>query len=121
MKRLILFLICFTFLFLQQDWGGSYPDGCTSIMVGRKATVDGSAITSHTCDSHRSRGWLDIVSPMKHKRTDMVTLVKRIECETTAMPLYIYVPTGKIPQVKYTHGFINTAYPCMNEHQLAVG
>ena len=25
---------------------------CTSIMVGRKASADGSVMTSHTCDSH---------------------------------------------------------------------
>lgn len=27
------------------------PDACTSIMVGKNATTDGSVITSHTCDS----------------------------------------------------------------------
>ncbi len=27
------------------------PESCTSIMVGKKATTDGSVITSHTCDS----------------------------------------------------------------------
>ena len=27
---------------------------CTSIMVGKKASTDGSVMTSHTCDSHRT-------------------------------------------------------------------
>ena len=30
---------------------------CTSIMVGKKATTDGSVITSHTCDG-RYRTWM---------------------------------------------------------------
>ena len=32
-----------------------------------------------------------------------------------------YDVVGEIPQVEYTHGFINTAYPCMNDRQLAIG
>ena len=36
------------------------PESCTSIMVGKKATTDGSVITSHTCDSWY-RTWVDIV------------------------------------------------------------
>ena len=35
--------------------------GCTSIMVGRQATTDGSVITSHTCDGFY-RTWM-AVSP----------------------------------------------------------
>jgi dipeptidase len=48
-------------------------------------------------------------------------LVKRTTNDSLAMPTYKYVPTGKIPQVENTYGYINTAYPCMNDHQLAVG
>ena len=36
------------------------PESCTSIMVGKKATTDGSVITSHTCDSWY-RTWVDMV------------------------------------------------------------
>jgi hypothetical protein len=32
---------------------------CTSIMIGRLATTDGSVITSHTCDG-TYRTWLEI-------------------------------------------------------------
>lgn len=28
---------------------------------------------------------------------------------------------GTIPQAKHTYRFLNTAYPCLNEHQLAIG
>ena len=30
--------------------------GCTSIMVGRKASADGSVMTSHTCRSDQNFG-----------------------------------------------------------------
>lgn len=28
---------------------------------------------------------------------------------------------GEIPQVQHTYAYINTAYPCINEHQLGIG
>ena len=28
---------------------------------------------------------------------------------------------GKIPQAKHTYRYLNTAYPCLNEHQLGIG
>jgi dipeptidase len=97
------------------------PDECTIVTVGRSASADGSVMTSHTCDSHRTRSWFDAVPAMKHKRGSMETMVKRTDCDTVAMPAYMYVPVGEIPQVEYTHGFINTAYACMNDAQLAIG
>jgi len=105
----------------KSDWEGGYPDGCTSIMVGKKASRDGSVMTSHTCDSHRTRSSVDIMPPLKFKKDEMVTMLKRAECDSLAMPTYQYLPVGEIPQVTSTFGFINTAYPCMNEKQLAIG
>ena len=40
-------------------------DSCTSIMVGRLASADGSTITSHTCDGYY-RTWLNIVPHQKN-------------------------------------------------------
>lgn len=39
---------------------GQQRMSCTSIMVGRKASADGSVMTSHTCDSWY-RTWMQIV------------------------------------------------------------
>jgi len=103
------------------DSGDPRRDECTVITVGTAASADGSVMTSHTCDSHRTRSWFDIVPPMKFKDNSTVTMVKRVKTDSLAMPGYGHVPTGDIPQVERTHGFINTAYPCMNDAQLAIG
>ena len=36
-------------------------DSCTSVLVGRLASVDGSTMTSHSCDSGTDRTWMTIV------------------------------------------------------------
>jgi dipeptidase len=103
------------------DWEGGVPEGCTTITVGKTASSDGSVMTSHTCDSHRTRGWLTITSKMDHPAGSVVDLVTRMPNDSLAMPTYKYEKSGEIPQVEHTHGFINTAYPCMNDQQLAIG
>jgi len=124
-KIIIIILLVNTFVLgqmnMDDDWDGGYPDGCTTIMVGKKATADGSVITSHTCDSHRTRSWFDIISPKKHKKNSQDIMVKRGKNDSLAMPTYKYDEVGEIPQVSKTFGYINTAYPCMNDHQLAIG
>ena len=126
---IVLSIVCFSSLsalaqsysYDKADWEGGIPDGCTTITVGKLATADGSVITSHTCDSHRTRGWLTIAAPATYEKESELTLVKRVENDSLAMPSYKYIATGKIPQVESTYGFINTAYPCMNDQQLAIG
>jgi len=105
----------------QSDRIAGRPDACTSITVAKGAFVDGSVMTSHTCDSHRTRTSLDMTPAKDHPKGSSVLLRKRTDCDSLAMPAYRFVPTGKIPQAEHTFGFINTAYPCMNEHQLAIG
>ncbi len=103
------------------DWEGGYPDGCTSITLGKLATTDGSVITSHTDDSHRTRSWMDIRPGEKHSAGSVSKMYKRMPFDSLAMPSYIHREIGSIPQVPETFGFINTAYPCMNEFQLGIG
>lgn len=105
----------------KSDWIAGYPDGCTSITAGKAATTDGSVITSHTDDSHRTRSSMDIIPAAKHNAGETVPMYKRQSCDTTVMPSYRHVKIGEIPQVAQTYGFINTAYPCMNQHQLGIG
>jgi dipeptidase len=105
----------------RPDWEGGYPDGCTSVTVGKAATIDGSVITSHTDDSHRTRSWMDIVPAARYSGNATTTMYKRVACDSFAMPAYCHIPIGEIPQVKETYQFLNTAYPSMNEHQLGIG
>jgi dipeptidase len=97
------------------------PDKCTVITVGRLASSDGSIMTSHTCDSHRTRSWFDVVPGKNHKKGSLATMVKRTKEDSLAMPAYKHIPIGEIPQAEVTYGFINTAYPCLSDHQLGVG
>lgn len=105
----------------RSDWEGRYPDGCTSITCGRLATTDGSVITSHTDDSHRTRSNVLVQPAADHKPGTLMTLYKRVAWDTLPMPQYKDVPIGQIPQVAHTYGYINSAYACLNEHQLAIG
>jgi dipeptidase len=127
-KLFLIFFIIVPILFAQNsikeeraDWEGGIPDGCTTITVGKLASYDGSVMTSHTDDSHRTRSWLDIVPPLYHKKGEQVTLYKRGKDDTKKMPTYKHIPTGNIPQVNYTYGYINSAYPCINDQQVAIG
>ena len=112
--RLLVLSIIFPLIVSSQtadksDWQGGIPDGCTTITVGKLATADGSVITSHTDDSHRTRSWIDIIPPSKHKKSDVVPMYRRIKNDSLAMPAYGHEKIGEIPQVKYTNGYINTA------------
>ncbi|MDA3893575.1 MAG: C69 family dipeptidase [Salinivirgaceae bacterium] len=105
----------------KSDWQGGVPEGCTSITVGKKASADGSVMTSHTDDSHRTRSWMDIVPAKQQSIGSTTTMYKRSAFDSLAMPTYKHDSIGTLPQIKETLGFVNTAYPCMNEKQLAIG
>jgi dipeptidase len=130
MKKISLAIISLVFLPVistitaqidKSDWEGGFPEGCTSITVGKKASFDGSVITSHTDDSHRTRSWMDFQPARKHKRGTSTPMYKRLASDSLAMPTYAHKLIGSIPQVKKTHAFLNTAYPCINTKQLAMG
>ena len=97
------------------------PEGCTTITVGKLASADGSVITSHTLDDHRSWTTIDIQPPREHVQGAAFPLFKVSDDNTGAMPAYRNVPVGEIPQVPHTHGYINSSLPCMNDQQLAIG
>lgn len=101
----------------EQAWG----DNCTSILAGRKATADGSVMTSHTCDSWY-RTWMQWV-PAADYATDTVMDVfeGRMHTEYPASMDGVKVK-GQIKQpAGHTFRFLDTAYPCLNERQLAMG
>ncbi len=95
-------------------------EACTSILVGKLASVDGSTMTSHSCDSNTDRTWINVVPHKQYKAGEMSKLYfepKRTKGPNDSDRL----ERGELPQVKETFAFINTAYPVMNEYQLAIG
>lgn len=96
------------------------PDACTSIMVGRKASADGSVMTSHTCDSWY-RTWMQQVPAADYPRDTVMSVYRgRMHTEYPASMDGV-TKAGEIPQARHTFGFLDTAYPCLNERQLAMG
>ena len=133
LKRLgkwVLFIFSFLFLVLflifvctpqgSGQEGEEWEASCTSIMAGRLATTDGSVITAHSCDGNY-RTWLNITPPAEHFKGSKNKIYEGKLHNETSWDLRGLVLRGEIPQEEKTYAFINTAYPCMNEHQLAIG
>ncbi|MDR1182948.1 MAG: C69 family dipeptidase, partial [Bacteroidales bacterium] len=124
MKKITMLLLALSHiaLFAQTDDSfESIKDECTTITMGKKATDDGSVRTSHTDDSHRTRSNIFITPAKTHAPNATVTMYKRIWCDTTKMRTYYNDSIGVIPQIQQTYAYINSAYPCLNEKQLAIG
>ena len=96
------------------------PESCTSIMVGKKASADGSVITSHTCDSNY-RTWMDIIAGTNTEADSIVNVYTGRMHTDYNEGMRGVVLKGSIPQVPETYRFLNTAYPCLNEKQLGMG
>ncbi len=95
-------------------------DSCTSILVGRLASADGSTMTSHSCDSNSDRTWMNIVAHQKHPKGEMASVWMEPK-ETKGPDDPDRLEAGRIPQVEETYRYLNAAYPIMNEFQLAIG
>lgn len=114
------FLLFFVNPLMAQFDDPEYNESCTSIMVGKKASVDGSVMTSHTCDAYY-RTWLEFVPAKKYEENDTHDVYWGTMHTHTAWSKENLELKGSIPQVKETFGYLNTAYPCLNEKQLAIG
>lgn len=122
MKKIAMFLCAFLAIVLplsaqEEEFPGQ---SCTSIMVGRLASADGSVITSHTCDG-RYRTWVQMEPAADHAPGTMHpvprgTMQTRFRGDTTGVKCM-----GEIPEAAHTYAYLNTAYPCFNEKQLAIG
>lgn len=126
MKRIIVLAVAISMAVgvraQSTDYNSQMVDGqsCTSIMVGKRASTDGSVITSHTCDG-RYRTWMTI-EPAQDYRQGSLHRVRKGTMHTTFRDDTTGVRVvGTIPQVSHTYAYLNTAYPCLNEKQLAIG
>lgn len=93
---------------------------CTSIVVGKNASANGSVITSHTCDSWY-RTWMQMVSAKDYPRDTITAIYEgRMHTQSATDSTKMRIK-GVIPQVRHTFRYLDTAYPCLNEKQLAMG
>ncbi len=115
----ILFLASLSLSQAPQEQGQE-PESCTSILVGKLASADGSTMTSHSCDSNTDRTWMNIV-PRRQHDPDAKAEVWLEPKRTQGPEDPDRIPTGEIPQVGETYKYLNAAYPIMNEYQLAIG
>jgi len=92
-------------------------DACTIVVAGKKATVDGSVITSHTdaCDDWR----LFYVPAQKFRRGSLAPVYWGLQDPAIAHGEWEVI--GHIPQVEKTFAYFHSGYSHMNEKQLAIG
>lgn len=120
----LLTLVCACWLPAQAQFASTdtstEPGSCTSLLVGRKASKDGSVMTSHTCDGNY-RTWVDIVkgTDLGHDTTANV-YQGRMHTDFAGSTDKVRLK-GTVPQKGKTFNFVNTAYPCLNEKQLGMG
>jgi dipeptidase len=85
--------------------GGSQVEGCTSLLVTRGATVDGSVIITYTCDG-------EFHPNLKHALAADYEPGDSLEITDWHGKVL-----GKIKQVAHTYAYVDL----INEHQLAIG
>jgi dipeptidase len=100
--------------------GPGYGENCTTIMVGRLASTDGSVMTSHTCDGNY-RTWLEIYPRQQHEKGAKHPVYWGMLHTEQKGDMTKVTKKGEIEEVAETFAYLNTAYPCMNEKQLAIG
>jgi len=104
------------------------PEGCTVIIVGKDASVDGSVMSTHTCDCGICDWTFRFVPAADHK-SGSVRKIYHISQYVTWPPSKglkwekckdDYTGTD-IPQVSHTSAYIHGMFGYMNENQVAIG
>ncbi len=94
-------------LFLSCSFTPSYSWACTNLLIGKKASTDGSTMITYSADSYSLYGELYHWKAAAYPEGTMLDIY---EWDTGKF-------LGKIPQVKQTYNVIGN----MNEHQLCIG
>lgn len=104
---------------------------CTTMIVTKGATIDGSMIVAHSDDNELADQRIIHVPARDHKPGEM----RNIYAETYYYPRIVTdergdgykeggkksVPIGQIPEVEHTYAYIDGVYGIMNEYNLAIG
>lgn len=103
---LILFIVAFQ------------SKACTVIVAGKKATVDGSVLNSHTDAGADCR--IQVVAGQKYPAGSMAPVyygIQRVDLPLEENGEIL----GYIPQVEQTYTYFQSAYSHINEYQLCIG
>jgi len=103
-------------------------EGCTSILVGKKASVDGSTMTTHTCDCGVCDWTFRYVPSADHKPGSVRKIYHINQYKTWPPERGVKWERIKddytgldIPQVPHTYAYIHGMFGYMNENQVALG
>ncbi|CDN32285.1 putative secreted peptidase [Mucinivorans hirudinis] len=125
MKKALLLLcalLCGTLTAQNNDpvWGTDYSESCTALLVGKKASTDGSVMTSHSCDGNY-RTWATVVPRRKFESGARDTIYWGLLKTEEPHDMRGVTIKGTIPAAPETFSYLNFGYPCLNEKQLAIG
>lgn len=106
------------YLSLILSFSISLSMACTDIVAGKKATVDGSVLTSHTGCGADSR--IRVIQGQRFPMGATVAVYYGIQDVNNPLGTYGEV-LAYIPQARQTYTYFHSAYSHMNEYQLAIG
>jgi len=98
--------------------GSIKSESCTVIVVGKKASKDGSVIVSHSDGGKECR--LHVVPRMTFPKGSKAPIYWGIQDIDKAIDNYGEI-IGYMPQVQETYSYIHSALPHINEFQLSIG
>jgi dipeptidase len=93
-------------------------DHCTDIIVGKLASVDGSAMVSHTGCGPECR--VHVIPARTHPKGARAPVYYGIQDVKKPLENHGEI-LGYIPQVEKTYAYFHSAYPQMNELGLSIG
>ncbi|MCK4966483.1 C69 family dipeptidase, partial [bacterium] len=105
------------------DENRQIPEMCTSIMVGKNATVDGSVICTQSADCGNCEVRLRYVPSASHKPGEKRVLELWNVYDKLGIdenPPVRSGPTLEIPEVEHTYAYVECTFPFMNEKQVAI-
>jgi len=140
MKRIIsgvvvLFLTIILSLSIFYPQASSFPEdrllpdeNCTVILVGKKASADGSTMTTHTADCGVCDWTWRYVPPADHKPGEKRKIYRISQTRTWPPEQGLKWDLIKkdfsgveIPQVPHTFGYLHGVFGYLNDQQLAMG
>ena len=103
-------------------------DACTVIIVGKKASTDGSVMTTHTCDCGLCDWTWRYIPEKDHKPGSMKKIyhIDQFHAFPPSEGLKWDIVKGQltdleIPEVEHTFGYFHGAFGYMNDMQVALG